>query len=571
MKWISNIKIGTRLLGGFIMIAIIATCIGLFGVYNINQISNNDSDLYEKMTEPLGTLVDITNHYQEMRIDMRETLLASDAAGAQEYMDKFQEESAGFDEAINVFSQTLVTTDGKTIVQNVQTLKDSYAKTSTEAMQLIIDGKKADALTLLKSEGSKTASDLDSAIQNMVDIKVKVAKETAATNNKIADTSVKTTVIIIVIGILIAIALGVIISRSISKPIKKLMGVANEIASGNLDVNVTLNSKDEIGILANAFRKMTDKLNDVMSNISIASEQVAAGARQVSDSSIALSQGATEQASSIEELTASVEQISSQTRQNATHADEANHLSLSAKEDAARGNMQMKEMEKAMEEINESSTNISRIIKVIDEIAFQTNILALNAAVEAARAGQHGKGFAVVAEEVRNLAARSANAAKETTDMIEGSIQKVAIGTNIATETATALNKIVEGVEKVTHIVGGIAVASNEQAQGIEQINQGLMQVSTVVQTNSVTSEESATASEELSSQSELLKDQVAQFKLRNTSYTVPAYESYKDISSEKTDRSDNISNTKDSASSKDNSYKKPTKIILSDHDFGKY
>ena len=203
---------------------------------------------------------------------------------------------------------------------------------------------------------------------------------------------------------------------------------------------------------------------------------------------MALSQGATEQASSIEELTTSLEEVSAQTKKNAEYANDANKLAENAKNIAVRGNQQMQEMLTAMAEINEASNNISKIIKVIDDIAFQTNILSLNAAVEAARAGQHGKGFAVVAEEVRNLAARSANAAKETTDLIEGSIQKVEDGTKIANQTAEALNEIVEGVNEVAKIVDNIASASNEQAAAIEQINQGVMQISRVVQSNSVTS-----------------------------------------------------------------------------------
>ncbi|MFW5701812.1 MAG: methyl-accepting chemotaxis protein, partial [Bacteroidota bacterium] len=289
-------------------------------------------------------------------------------------------------------------------------------------------------------------------------------------------------------------------------PFKEAMEVLRAMADGDLTHKMKRNYKGDALAMKNAVNETIDSMNQILSQVKVTVDEVTRGSMQVSDASTSLSQGATEQAASLEEITSSMAQIGSQTKLNAENANTANVLTNDAKSAAERGNNEMGELNTAMSEITESSRNISKIIKVIDEIAFQTNLLALNAAVEAARAGRHGKGFAVVAEEVRNLAARSASAAKETSELIENSIKTVENGSSLAVRTGEALEEITNGAIKAADIVAEIATSSNEQAQGISQINEGLGQIDRVTQTNTASAEESASAAEELSGQASQLK-----------------------------------------------------------------
>jgi len=307
------------------------------------------------------------------------------------------------------------------------------------------------------------------------------------------------------------------IMEELLSPVNEAVGVISKMASGDLSVNMIGNYKGDHAILKNALNDTLGHLNDLLIQVNNTVELVDNGAAQVSDASQSLSQGATEQAASLEEILASMQEVGSQSKHNAKNAAIASNLSLETHKNADEGNLQMKELEVAMKNIDDSSNQIVKVIKAINDIAFQTNLLAINAAVEAARAGVHGKGFAVVASEVRSLAQKSAKAADETTELIEGTIKQIERGNELSNRTAEFLTTIVDGISKVTNIVEEISTASEEQDQGITQSIDAIEQVSNVTQKNAANSEETASASVELTSQADKLKSMIAKFKLNHS------------------------------------------------------
>ena len=307
--------------------------------------------------------------------------------------------------------------------------------------------------------------------------------------------------------------------------IDEISSILNEVADGNLLFQLTYDYAGEFAKVKTALEHISDSLNTTLTQINQSSEQVASGSDQVASGSQALSQGATEQASSIEELAATINDISQQVSQNAESAKNASRQASIVGEQITVSNDSMKHMTIAMNEISEKSSQIGKIIKTIEDIAFQTNILALNAAVEAARAGEAGKGFAVVADEVRNLASKSAEASKDTANLIEGSMQAVEKGTQIANSTAEQLSQVVSGAQEIVNTIDDIATASQRQSDSIRQVTTGVDQISSVIQTNSATAEESAAASEELSGQAQILKNLVSKFRLKDSNNSFSGYE----------------------------------------------
>ena len=374
--------------------------------------------------------------------------------------------------------------------------------------------------------------------------------------------SIITVVVLLVVFVVAGTFIAYGLANSISKPVTEIATAAARLSEGNFNVSISHSSQDELGGLADSMRSLCgtvvgilqgmehelgamrngdftveardahlyvgdftdlrvsldeirESLHDTLSQINVSAEQVSSGAEQVSSGAQELSQGATEQASSIEELSATINEISNQVMESAENAQSAWEKTNEAGSEVMASNRHMEDMIRAMGEISGKSAEISKIIKTIEDIAFQTNILALNAAVEAARAGAAGKGFAVVADEVRNLAGKSAEAAKNTTQLIEESVRAVENGTQIADQTAKAMHNVVESAQAVTGLIQEIAGATERQSSSIAQVTTGLDQVSSVVQTNSATAEQSAAASEELSGQAQMLKGLVGKFRLK--------------------------------------------------------
>ena len=327
----------------------------------------------------------------------------------------------------------------------------------------------------------------------------------------------------LIAGLFIALLVAALVIRSIINTLNRTVGIAHAIAEGKLGHKITVNRGDELGKLLGAFRTMDERLSTIVNEVRHGSGSVSTAAQQISRGNDDLSQRTQEQASSLEETASSMEEMTSTVKQNAENASHANQLARGAREQAERGGEVVAQAVGAMREINTSSRKIADIVSLIDEIAFQTNLLALNAAVEAARAGEQGRGFAVVATEVRNLAQRSAGAAKEIKGLINDSAAKVRTGSELVDQSGKALAEIVDSVKKVTDIVAEIAAASQEQSAGIDQVNHAVLQMDEMTQQNAALVEEAAAAARAMQEQATELTRQVGFFQLGDDADYAPA------------------------------------------------
>jgi methyl-accepting chemotaxis protein len=575
MKWFKNLKVRSKLLTAFMLTLAIAVCSNVFTLIQFENADTSYSDGIALTQEQFDHVFDVKDSFARARMIIREIYYPDNTSESLISLrtDLDTALSSAIDE-LNIL-RDIVSDDLKNEVDGILPLLTQYRTDAAEVIDLLVsvgyvdinDENYQNAMLKAQTETNKMTSEyaghLTEDITNLSELMLTELKELSV---GLSGTTARVQSLIVIILVLMAaviLTVALYIPVLISKPlillttfmqkasttgditlraedienikefaqskdeigcciassadfVKRIAVVSNSlevISDGDLTENIAvLSPSDSMG---NSLQKMVNSLNDMFLEINSSTSHVSGASQQIASSSQLLASGSTEQAATVEELNASTHDISEKTVHNSEIANKAAELAQEIKGKAEVGAHQMSEMTSAVSDINAASQNISKVIKVIDDIAFQTNILALNAAVEAARAGQHGKGFAVVAEEVRNLAAKSAEAAKETSELIANSMEKAEFGAKIAENTASSLSEIVDGINKSSNIVNEIAASSHEQSTAVSQINVGLTQVSQVIQQNSATAEESAAASQEMNEQAVALEKLVAHFKLR--------------------------------------------------------
>lgn len=573
-----NLSVSRKLITGFSIVLLLMLLSGVFSILNLNSIDSQVT-MYSKYTVPNA------EHVRVMQISLRSTMhelleaMIGTQGNVQVKLDSAEGHAKLAIEELEAYKANQRNADRNADIEQIKAIITSGDSVRSEISELILEGTDDSRNKAMQLYHNQYSPQLEKAISTLEEFS-KTAQSRAAVQKaeavKVAMLSRIIIIVVAVISILITIFVVIFIRRSILVPIQKIVVANQEAAEGNLNSEIDYESRDEFGqmirfigesnamqsrimgdiidkftriskgdlkitvdmdypgdyaVLKETIENTVANLNHTMQTIHVAASQVNAGASQVSSGAQALAAGSTEQASSVEQLTASIEQIAGQAAANTSVVKAATEYVEQAEQGVITGDDYMRNLTAAMAEIETASNEIVNITKAIDDIAFQTNMLSLNAAIEAARAGSAGKGFTVVADEVRNLAGKSAEAAKQTAELIQNTVATISRGTELTGQTAQILQEVGASTRKVTESFVQIEQASSEQSDAIEQIKQGLTQVSSVVQTNAATAEENSATSEEMSAQADTLRAEVEKFKLNDG--TQEEYEPIDSIPSE--------------------------------------
>ena len=514
MNFFSNMKISARLGLAFASVIAIATVVVAIGISRLSTITESITLIGGDRVPKVEKLAHMTDAEKLVATQLRNALIWDDPAKVTGALGAALKASEEASKTLEALASILTSDEGKKRMAEVTQAGAAYAAVRQQFVDLVRTGKKQEAVGLL---ADKLGPEQLAYMKELDDVRdYQVGLITAAARKGEADFAESK---VLMFGLLAAMALigawlGWWITRSITRPINEAVAVAEKVAAGDLGSRIEASSNDETGRLLAALKAMNESLVRIVGTVRNSSDSIATGSAQIASGNADLSQRTEEQASALEETAASMEQLGSTVKTNADNARQANQLALGASTVAIKGGEVVGQVVQTMKGINDSSKKIADIISVIDGIAFQTNILALNAAVEAARAGEQGRGFAVVASEVRNLAQRSAEAAKEIKGLIMASVERVEQGTALVDQAGVTMNEVVTSIRRVTDIMGEISSASTEQSAGVSQVGEAVSQMDQVTQQNAALVEESAAAAESLKQQALQLVDAVAVFKL---------------------------------------------------------
>ncbi|MFZ6846342.1 methyl-accepting chemotaxis protein [Undibacterium sp. RuTC16W] len=520
----SNLKIAARMglgYGAILLILAIIAGIGINGMSRTNQALHHivDVNIYK-----MDLLENMSGSIHVVSRVMRTIALLDDPVIASIERKKIDDARDKYNKAFDALEKMPLDDAGKSLVAKIKEGQLVARPLNNKFMDLAKEDKAAATQFLLKEAGPAT-SKWQEALHEFIDLQ----KQKNKNDEEQAQVAYSSALSLMLIMSGLAIATGGLVAwlsaRSITRPIIEAVKIAQTVASGDLTSRIVVNSTDESGQLLQALKAMNDSLFHIVGQVRSGTETIATASGQIASGNLDLSSRTEEQASSLEETASSMEELTSTVTQNADNARQANQLAASASDIAIKGGVVVSQVVDTMGAINESARKIVDIISVIDGIAFQTNILALNAAVEAARAGEQGRGFAVVASEVRNLAQRSAAAAKEIKILIGDSVEKVDAGSKLVDQAGTTMEEVVQSVRRVSDVVSEITAASQEQTIGIEQINQAIAQMDEVTQQNAALVEEAAAAAASLQEQADKLAQVVGAFKIDSLTTALPASE----------------------------------------------